>query len=519
MPRDSLKSLLQMFPHFLDEDSTSNFYKSQSVTNKQFQETYQSMLEVKDNFNLDKRCLVWRVQEAPHEYTMNFVANVDNIKSVTLYKNDNLIYTETYTYEDNVNNFFYSYESTTLNDIYELVSPDNEEEYNIIPASKYEIHVETYNEYKLLKGYPENDINQGNIYDHNPSLDKFGKLHNIPRKQYIIVDSSEYPYTEPPYNNAASEDDYHYMNRIINYVLQYHTTPLPVLEIWKLYGINAVMENREKYLLKMFDIKKHPHYIDETADGDQLFVDSWVPEIWEHKDRLCSGERDLGEYFFASANTIIPVKNEDVILSFKFLNSLAEPLTGNYSISLKVNDTSIVTDYTNSVYTLSSELLSDDTENIVEIQAYNNDNIEFATETIKINVRGCNNADWYVSASGSDSNDGKTSNTAFATLQKALSSLTGDGNLIVIGAGDYTQNNALNVPNSCTILGCGEVTVENTNDNTFFSLPVNCNLTLQDLTLEYDTISLDIDSYTFVNENPNNQRLNVFIDEPFEEEE
>ena len=111
--------------------------------------------------------------------------------------------------------------------------------------------METYNEYTIEKGFPENDEILGDIYDHDTSLDEIGALNNIPRKTYITTD--DYAHTEPPYNNRLTEDDYHYMNRILNYNLKLHNTPLPVLEIWKLYGIFSDMVNREQYLLKMFD--------------------------------------------------------------------------------------------------------------------------------------------------------------------------------------------------------------------------------------------------------------------------
>ena len=85
---DSLQYLLSKFPYFFNKDAASNFYKSQSVTNAQFQGVYQSLFDVVESFKLDKNCLIWKEQSKPYEYTINFVANYPYLKSVKCYKND-----------------------------------------------------------------------------------------------------------------------------------------------------------------------------------------------------------------------------------------------------------------------------------------------------------------------------------------------------------------------------------------------------------------------------------------------
>lgn len=168
---------------------------------------------------LEKHLLIWKVQEQPHYFDIYFHVSFDYIKSVEIIRNyikissqeiklddgttkivefkeevDEVIYVETFEYEDEINKFEYLYEGYSQ---------------TIIPEDKYKINVETYEEYSLTKGFPENNQRYGDEYDHDYSLDAFGILYNIPRKQYITVNESQYSKTEPPYNNQTTEDDYH----------------------------------------------------------------------------------------------------------------------------------------------------------------------------------------------------------------------------------------------------------------------------------------------------------------------
>ena len=54
---------MDMFPYFFDKSPSSNFYKSQSVTNNQFKNLYQALFNVKESFHLEKRCLIWKEQK------------------------------------------------------------------------------------------------------------------------------------------------------------------------------------------------------------------------------------------------------------------------------------------------------------------------------------------------------------------------------------------------------------------------------------------------------------------------
>ena len=515
MVYQSLKKLISKYPWFFDKSESSNFFRSQYVTNRQFQDLYQSLFTVIQSFKLNKRCLIWKDQTAPYDYIINFIANFPNMKSVSCYKNDTLIYSEHYTYEENVSSFIYFYDSSdetiSMEDVFEETDEEPtddepEEEIPIIPTDTFKIIVETYDEYQIIKGFPENDTRQGNEFDHDYSLDRIGQIDGIPRKEYI--ETEDYANTEPPYNDKLTEDDYHYMNRILNYNLRFHNTPRPVLEIWKMYGIFSDMINREEYLFKMFD--ENHHLNKETG----LYDPDWTPKAWEHKDRLCELTPNLGQFFFVSANTLLPVQNQSVRFEFKYINSLADDLTGDYNVSIFLNDDDepLVSNFTGSQYVVDSTVLADDVPNNFVFVAYHGD-VEFAREELTVNVRGCSTADWYVSPNGDDSNDGKTNQTPFQTINKALTMVNGEENLIVLMSGTHTINQILSVPYSCTILGCGSPVVNNTDGLKFFNVLQNKELTLQNLTLKYDTNQSIVSNASYHNNNMNRNGLYVVIRE------
>ena len=106
--------------------------------------------------------MIWKEQTEPYNYNINFVVNYPHLKSISCYKNDDLIYTEQYLEESNAGSFIYSYDS----------SEDIEvtEETPIIPEDTFHIIVETYDEYIISKGFPENDEILSNIYDRDIRL-------------------------------------------------------------------------------------------------------------------------------------------------------------------------------------------------------------------------------------------------------------------------------------------------------------------------------------------------------------
>lgn len=488
---NSLQKLLEQFPDFLDKRETSNFTLSQSVTNDELRKIRQSIENTIESFHLNKRLLVWREQTENYKYTIHFRAYYPNIESVTLLKNDTVIYNERYGYEDQTSNFTYSYTGDTSNEDYEDYPPK-------IPEDKFKIILTTYDEQYLEKGYPENNTYKGNEYDHDVSLDEIGALHNIPRKTYIEnILEDLYEYTEPPWNNETTEDDYHYMTRMLEYLVKLHTVHPVLLELWKLYGIEAEMLNRERLLIKMFDETYHVPSLD------------WAQQPWEHKDRFCNYTTDLGVYFFASASTKTPLRNKPITLYFNLMDMFAKEITEDYLVDIYLNNTLIESDYLNKSYKLTN--IPSDIENILRIDCKNTTST-LGSDELTISVRGCNNADLYVAENGNNRNPG-TRTQPLKTVQKAINNTNNDTSVIVIQSGNYDIGlyDPIVVKNSCTILGCGSVLMENPDDNVFFKIPKTKTLSLNRVTLQYLGNIYDVDEVTVANNNHNSTPVELLI--------
>lgn len=87
----------------------------------------------------------------------------------------------------------------------------------------------------------------------------------------------------------------------------------------------------------------------------------------------------------------------------------------------------------------------------------------------------------YVSETGKDTNDGITSDTAFATIGKALE-IVNDGGTINIAAGSYVGN--FTITKGVKIIGAGQdKTIINASDASYGILVKGNNVTIQDLSL------------------------------------
>ena len=531
MPLHSLKNLLGMFPYFFDKSETSNFYKSQKITNNILKKVYQDLKDTYESFHLDKRLLVWKEQSVAYDYTMHFVVNFPLLKTVEIYCDGDLIYDvvyslssdETYSYLslEHVHNYISSEvedpenPGETISDISHEIYPishdisedirvfdysHNGTSENIIPAEQYLLKVTTYDEYTYVKGFPENDELKDDYYDHDISLDELGAENNVPRRQYLTINEDDfneiellnwYEKTDPPFNNQSSEDDYHYMKRLLTYLIKYHTTPLPVLEIWKLYGVDATLINRDKFILRLFDEELHPP--DENGEF------TWVPEPWEHKDFFADEDNIFGEYFFASANTFQPVKKQDIMLYLVWKNSLAEILTSElYSVDIFLNGDLLEEDYTATQYKVDWRLLSESFEGDLFTFHAKKDGVVVKVISFIVHVRGCGDADFYVIADNSDDTQDGSYNHPFHNLEDAIANVNGVFNLIAV-FGDVELNEISNIKEKCTIIGCNNARIINNIDSSdFFKVAQGISLTMQDVTLvtPENTVTLDNDIWT-----------------------
>ena len=538
MAYNSLKSLLKEYPYFFDKRDSSNFTKTRKIWNNRMVELYDDLFQVYLDSKLQKHILIWKTQEEEYNYKINFAVSIPNLKKVTCYKNDNEIYFEEYTLEEKKYQFQYEYEDSTpeahnddgsqFNPEYDPFNDDPEhiasvpETRLIIPDDKYHIKVETYDEYTILKGFPENDTFKGDIYDHDESLDHIGELMDIPRKVYTYGDDTDYSLTEPAYNDRLTEDDYHYMNRIFYYAAHIQDTPLPLLELWKLFGdnIEASMTNRKDLLCKMFSKSKH------TPEGG-VYDEEWIPEEWEHKDTMgCPKEDPI--YFFASVNDASPVYGRKLKFNFKFYNSLVEPNTDYKYIKVYLNGeeykyvpeeggepTSLITDYE---WIISTKAFDESVYNLrFQFRAYTtledfNEDVEYIeSEEIPVIIKGCGNADFYVNYNtGKDSYDGSRDHP-FKTLEYAVSRVETDKNVIVLQAGTHIINSVIQITTDTSILSCSESTIKSTYSCDIFSIYHDHALDLVNVGLKYKCCTLFAEDEKFINNNTKNEKELVTI--------
>ena len=544
MPINSLHRLLEMFPYFFDKSETSNFYKSQQVTNNQYKKIYNDLTDVYESFHLNKKLLVWKEQQEAGIYVMRFVATFPLLKNVKIFCDDNLIYESEFQLSEDksfsymINEIVHSYTKQEIqipvtdvpddideSELYETITEIHEDIYTtthtfdeniritnysyktsseeIIPLEKYYITVTTFDEYTTSKGFPENNTIQGDIYDHDISLDEFGAENNIPRREYTTINESEFSQTElinryqktdPPFNNEPTEDDYHYMKRLLKYLIMYHTTPLPVLEIWKLYGIEATLTNSDKFILRLFDEKLHP----PNEDGEF----TWVPEPWEHKDFFVDEENVLGEYFFVSATTLQPVKHQNITFYLKWMNSLAEILNSDlYTVDIFLNGEPLITDCTDKQYLVDAELLTDDFEGNLFVFHAKKDGDVIKVIEVPVKVRGCGDADFYVKPiNETDIVDGSY-NHPFTTVEEAMEHVNGVYNLIAI-FGDVELNRVPVIEENCTIIGCNNASIiNNAHSSRFFNIKQGKTLIMQDITLVTHENVVTLDNDVWINSN------------------
>ena len=547
----SFDKLLDKFPYFLNKNKDSNFSKSETVFNEEFKRIYNTLYDAYLSSKLNKHILLWKVQEAPFEYDMCFHVSLPDLKSVTVTRHylemvvqeivgddgtvqemetfeekHEDIYTETYEYTEHINKFEY------------LESMTSE---TIIPTDKYTITVETWDEYSTVKGFPENSTMQGNEYDHDISLDYFGNILKFPRRNYNLVEPGDYPNTVPAYDNQQTEDDYHYLQRLLYYASHLQDTPLPVLEIFKLFSItDAQLLNRSRLICRMTDTSKH------MEDG--VYNRGWIPQRWEHKDGWCEGLVD-DLFLFANVNNNNLLEGQKFNFTFKILNSLGKEVYNNNAYNIisetiieEAEKPYIIVPYKdNKLFKEGLFLNSDEKWNLKTEDINNTDSTfifkcfktiedaqkdttpdliihenDLISEEIYITVRGCNSADWYVDAeNGNDTNTGNSKTNAFKTLKQALKHIEGEKNIISLLNGVYNITPE-NITENTTITSCPEYNPTITcSDPTFFRVSQNTSLTLKNIRLNYKCCDLYSKFTVFKNENNVNYPLNVKVNSKF----
>jgi hypothetical protein len=463
--KSRLYNFLNSFPYFLDKRTDSNFHKTSKVINNEFLDVFQQLKNIYNGYHLDKNLLLWREQKEDYYYDMYFLAKYPLLKSVKVTR----IYLNK-EYEEVKEILFdkkYDYNSDSEIKFYETWNNKEEKEKtNVIPLDKFIMEVETWDEYKYTKGYPENDEKKINLFDHDETLDILGNLVGIPRKTYSLVDEWFYKETDPPYNNKTTEDDYYYLNRIFYYTSHLHNTPLPCLTLWKYYGIESELKNMEEFLCKM------------------------------NRDYMCTPKEDLNLFLFVFVTTRKVRVGKKVYFTIIIMDEY-----GNL-----INDyVNVYVDNLNVKSVKDMYLFSSDTVGEFEIY-FEYEGIE--SEVFNIIVTETMEAHWYVSTEGSDTNDGKTIPTAFATLERAMKAVN-DGESVAVLEGDYVIDEVPLVRASCSIYSYTlDIPVFKTENNIVLEINQNKILNIDNIGFKKNILLRTNDDF-FMNNNKTKRKISI----------
>ena len=302
----------ELFPSFFTRDENSNFHKHVSVIARQIKDFNEQIMIVNLGQRIIRPLIIQKIQNEFYNCKLIFKVQLTNIQNVVITHEDtnNIVYEQIF--EETGNNYF-EYEIQVKSDI------------EPIPTDKYKITVTTFEGYVFTKGYPENDTKKGDDFDHDDNLDRIGLLYNIPRYKHIPVTLSEYENTIPPFHIKDTEDDYYYMNRILTYIKEYNNVPLPILELWKYYGVCSRMENR-----KIMIHQQNIHDMQQPPSSSE----NGLPIYMKTKDWYNSCAYDVyADYDDFPTNLTLPSENE---ITNIFMNNLPITKVNQFNISIKI---------------------------------------------------------------------------------------------------------------------------------------------------------------------------------------
>ena len=400
--KTKLQEYLDQYPQFLDKSPDSNFTRQTMVYNKQRKELLQQCNNLRLSQDLNRPLQIQKIQNQPGLAVFNFYVYIENIKEVKIeqYNKENtmtVLVDETFT-KENVNNYSYS---TTLTSTSE-----------IIPYSNFKLIVDTYDEYHYEKGYPENNIIQGNEYDHDTALDKLGKLLGVERYKHIEVGESSLYKTLPSYFDGATEDDYYYQERIKEYVSRFGVTSLPQLDFWKRFGYDTEMYNRKRLL---------------TSQGGVEDIDSWVYD----KDTglyYCFVDCDSIDKVVDTENSLLP---DTVRYGLQGIVDCTVYPKDAIHVTCSVDKTTV---FSGSTVTFTGNVLDEQGSGVTGLTVYlfNDEHVKVAEAvtgsdgvvSISHVCNGDGDFGFYLSVDGGDSYFGGVSNTVVVSVKKKDSSLS-----------------------------------------------------------------------------------------------
>ena len=155
------------------------------------------------------------------------------------------------------------------------------------------VDVYTYADNVYSKGYPENDVHDETVFDHDENLDRVGALFGLERRTYNSYNSVDGADSIPAFFGkediegvvqSCTEDDYYYLQRLLYLISHYQTMDLCKLYIYLIYNVDLEISHEyEKYEIQqgnfLYILDKNTRFavnIDEPPLGQELSADPYL---------------------------------------------------------------------------------------------------------------------------------------------------------------------------------------------------------------------------------------------------
>lgn len=304
----------------------------------------------KDNY-------VFRIilEENDYDIQFNYINLKNNYPNITDYETVNTLPTPTIETLDKIyiikeGNIYNAYLTIIQNDEYYFRLIERNIDYVDILKSQFDLFIELYDvnhpncrkyDKTVHKRYNGYDTSNYDCFSHDYSLDMIGKYWSIPRHNFNPTEYENYcsklsveyySRTLPPYNNRLTEDDYHYQQRMEEYMQKYNVELFPVLELWKNYGIWGKLTSRkdklstqgQSYLYEYMPYDDDRYTIEESNNKLQIVEGESNPIIINNHEW----------YETVIVDDLYVIPNNEYHINYIFHTT--EPLTVNDRVSYHV---------------------------------------------------------------------------------------------------------------------------------------------------------------------------------------
>lgn len=157
-----------------------------------------------------------------------------------------------------------------------------------VDMAEFMVTVVDFDDITYKKGYPENDVVVGDVYDHDEYIDNLGLILNLPRKRYISYPIASASLSTPPFYGKevengvvqpCTEDDYYYLQRLKQLREHMHDRNIGALLLDLMYGYKDVVVTDSTILdnQQLIDniTEQYPDFEDNIQPGVYVFL---IPE-------------------------------------------------------------------------------------------------------------------------------------------------------------------------------------------------------------------------------------------------